>query len=65
MFAKQKVVRGRKAAALKRWSMAQSERYGIMLYKFEQMMRDGIIHVPDLVEVEVEKVELEQDKYIA
>ena len=62
-FAKQKVARGRMAAALSRWSMAQCEQYGIMLYKFKQMMRDGIIPVPNLVEVEVGKVELEQNDY--
>lgn len=62
-IAKQKVARGRMAAALSRWSMAQCERYGIMLYKFRQMMREGIINVPNLVEVEVGKVELEQNDY--
>ena len=61
MFAQQKIEKSRKAAALSGWAMAVCEKYGIMDYQLKKMMRDGIVKTPNLVEVEVEKVELELD----
>lgn len=61
MFARRHVEKSRKKAALLGWAMTVAEKYGVRPYQLEGMIRDGIIDTPNLVEVEVEKVELKSE----